>query len=265
MLAAHPDLPEWQPPDAALWGVLIAAVVVPLVMQVAARCRLRPTAWVGLLVALLVASRQAKMVALVLLVSAVCAAAPAGVLWQRLCALPDGDRLDRAVRSWPFALVLLGGLVYLQTAFFPVGPVGSIPIDEKKHPLQAVDWLAASTTTGQERGQVRLLVPLGWGGMAIYHLHSRFKVSMDGRNTTVYAVPQVNADAHAWRDGRLEVLLAARPDVALVPTGQAIDQAFEKRAGWRRVFRGPIGSVWVADGFPLTPPERPPARRHRFP
>jgi len=60
LTAAHPDLPEWNPPDGVMWGVLILASAPPLLVWLVHRARVRPTAWVGLLIATLAASQSAK-------------------------------------------------------------------------------------------------------------------------------------------------------------------------------------------------------------
>jgi hypothetical protein len=273
LTAEHPGLAEWRPPDAALWPVLGAAVLVPVGLQLLARARFRPTAWVGLLVATAMAARQAKMVALVLVLGAITTADALAVLWARLRARPDGSELERVVQSWPARLGVLGLLLYLHTSF-TAGPPGTISIELRRFPVRAVDWLAAARVTAPETAPLLpLLVPFGWGGEAIYHLatarpgqpRARFQVSMDGRNTTVYPEAMVNRDVRAWRDGDLDTLLASRPQVVLAGTGGPVDRALAARTGWRRAFVTSTGTVWVAEGAPLQDPEAAPPARQHFP
>lgn len=256
--ADHPDLPEWQPPVPALAAILACTAAAPALVWAITRERMRIAPWVGLVVALVSAMQHAKMIALVFLLAIPCFAEAAAPLWRKLRALPDGPELVRALDG---RLVRWAALVVLAlfAGALHGGPIGQVPIGDR-YPEGAVHWLAAA----QAPNHGRLLVPLGWGGVALYHLHPRWTVSMDGRNTTVYAVNHVSDDTRAWREGDLDTLLEGAPTAALVPINSKVADALSANGAWRAVYEDDVAAVYLERNTELRPGE-PTARDDRFP
>jgi hypothetical protein len=256
--APHPDLPEWNPPVGALRGTVVVAAAAPALVWLVHRGPIRPTAWVALLVATVAATQTAKFVALVIIVGAVCLADALGPIVQRRLAGHDGDELERLLHSTPFRLATLGLLMALHFPFV-ARPAGKVSVVPQVYPVVAMQWLAATESGG------RLAIPLGWGGMAVYHLGPDWKVSLDGRNTTVFEVAEVVAQSNALIEGDPTPFLAGEPDAFLIHTDGALDMAMAELGGWERRFAGPTGVVWTREGFTLSEPADMPPPSGLFP
>jgi hypothetical protein len=240
----HPDLPEWNPPSAGMAVVACLAALPPWLGLARVRPRgLDPLPWVGLAVACVATVGAAKFVALILVLSPICTADVLAAVGPRLRARSDAPALARLIRG-PAAWAALAFALALHVPFTR-GPIGVIRVDPSLYPAEATRWLAGADAGG------RLLVPLGWGGMALAR-DPRWQVSLDGRNTTVYPPALVQTHTQAWISGDLGVLLAGEPHAALVPSGGAVDRALASRAGWRPVWRDATAAVWLAPGVART-------------
>lgn len=227
----HPGLPEWNAPSGAMAGLIVVVVLGVVASFGFARARVRPELVVGFGIAVVASFRAAKFVELVLLLAPVLVAPQVAVLYARARALPDGERLDVATRSWG-VLIAVGGVLALYVARFT--PAGGVHASAELYPLEALASLRGTPPH-------RLLVPLGWGGIAHATLPG-WTVSLDGRNTTVYEPAWVQAHSDAMDTGDLEVLLRGDPEVALVWTGGPVDEALASR-GWEAVVTTPTATV----------------------
>lgn len=256
--AAHPTLMEWNPPVNALRVLIAVAAAAPLVVWLLHRGPIRATSWVALLVATLAAMQAAKFLALVLIVAAICFADALGPLVQRRLDGSDGPALRGFLENKWAQAAALGVLICLHIPFI-VGSPGTMTVDRKLYPVEAVAWLAATESEG------RLALPLGWGGIALYHLWPAWTVSMDGRNTTVFDIDEVAAQTHAIMAGDPAPFLSDDPDAFLIPTEGPLDEALQNVPGWERRFAGPTGVVWVRRGHGLVDPAEMPAIPSVFP
>jgi hypothetical protein len=241
--AAHPYLPEWNPPDGAMVPIVALTVALALGLGLAAGERLRPTEWIGLGVAFVLTLRNQKFIILVLMLSSLCVASSLSALSrrhaQRLAGWAQHSR--GPLGTLLFALAIVVG------ANAPWGLAGRIPVDSHSYPSGALAWLRASRGTG------RLWCPLGWGGYALYHLHARYRVAIDGRNTTLYPVSFVVEQTEALYSGQLAPILALSPDLILTyGTGPLFD-ALERSGRYARLYRDAASAVFVRRGADFTP------------
>jgi hypothetical protein len=105
----------------------------------------------------------------------------------------------------------------------------TVPPD--RYPVAAVRVLERSKISG------RLAVYFNWGEYALYHLHPRIRVSIDGRYETVYPDDVVRANWDFTRDlPGAETLLDRYPaDFALYPTNSGAARRLDDSAAWERV------------------------------
>jgi hypothetical protein len=250
--ADHPGLPEWNPPEGFMIVVWGAAVGMPLVFHLAARRWPEPVLAVAWAVAGLAALSAAKFIALSLILAPVLAAAPMADFLARVARDPK-DALVPLLRQ-PVAApaaMLVGMLLHLP--LLPGWP-GQIPVRPQVMPIEAIAWIQAR---GPDSGVVA--TPLGWGGLALYHLRPGWRVTLDGRNTTVYPVSFVHDQTRAWDEGDPSAILATDPDVIVAHTDRALVQALQN-FGWKPVWRDETATVLAPPGSPLQPAPGVPVR-----
>jgi len=237
MSVPHLYLPEWNPP---VGGVLVLSVlysVIPLLLGALFRGPTRATAWVGLAIAVVAVSSVAKFAALVMLLGTVCAAEPTLRLWNRFC--ERRRELEQLVSS---RLFLCGTIVFLTAINWTLWPgtAGTVNTDESRYPVAALDWIADS-----EQPISRIATPLGWGGITLYTLGSETRVSIDGRNTTVYDPEFVRSQVLAWKEGNLEPILRTEPTLILAPARSGAARALLERSEWSSAFSDPTAVVFT--------------------
>lgn len=251
MGAPHPYLPEWNPPEGAMVPLVFLGVAVPAGLAAVARERLRPTEWIGLAVAFVITLRSQKFIILVLMLGALSIASSLGALWRRHSG--RWGAWAAFSRHWASALLFAAAIVAGGRAFW--GPPGRIPVSPGVYPTGAMAWLRESMGTG------RLWCPLGWGGYALYHLGDRYKVAIDGRNTTVYPVSFVVEQTEALYAGQLEPIERLAPDVILTYGSGPLFEALERAGSYERHYGDATSAVFVRRGAGFTPaPQTPPSR-----
>ena len=246
----HPDLPEWNPPAPGLLVLLLAVAATPVAAWLLTRARVAPTAWIALAIATIQATQHAKFIALVLLLAPLCLA---DVLGPALRAWRARDPDLVGVLDHPASR--LGALAVALLATFPAWPgaVGQITVNPSIYADRAIAWLHAADTP---RGG-RLLVPLGWGGQAIYWLHPRWTVGNDGRNTTVYSAEHVARHARAWVDGDVAAVLEGDPDAVLGPARSPLTRKLVEDPAWNVAYRDRTAVLLVRVGTPVAGPAEP--------
>ncbi|TVQ94713.1 MAG: hypothetical protein EA397_01005 [Deltaproteobacteria bacterium] len=235
----HPGLPEWNPPSPTMLAVLLCAALLPFAIGALNRRRVRPTAWIALAIATIQALQHAKFTALVLLLAPICLAEVLGPdLRARLSRDFDLDFLGRSP-------VGLGAALLLALAIgSPMWPehAGRIPVNPKLYPTRAIEWLDGASSPREGT----LMTPLGWGGIAIYHLSPRWRVGIDGRNTTVYSPAFVQQISHAWDTGDLSALPEPPPTAFLGQTGTPLIEALAREASWEVVYEDETATVLMS-------------------
>jgi len=102
-------------------------------------------------------------------------------------------------------------------------------------PFGAVEFLKRSGLTG------RLCLPLWWGSYATWELDPRVKVSMDGRNVSLYPRAMVRANLEFYRrgDGAQDQLGLETADFLLMPSDAPALARVRHDSRWRRLFEDP--------------------------
>ncbi|MBN1337134.1 MAG: hypothetical protein JXB39_14335 [Deltaproteobacteria bacterium] len=255
MGAFHPYLPEWSPPSGIMVPILVLAVAFPVVIAGLARERPRPTEWIALVAALCLSVRHQKFVILVLLASSLCTASAIGALARRFQTVwktrEVGFRHPVPVGILSLA-VLLGGMPFW-------GPPGRIPVDSTRYPTGALAFLRNSQGAGT------LWCPLGWGGYVLYHLRDRYRVAIDGRNTTVYPVDFVVEQTEALYTGEVAPVLALGPDILLIQRRGSFFEAMDHEPGWDLSYDDDTSAVFVRQGSGFEPATSAARGIHHFP
>lgn len=231
--APHPNLPEWTPADGALLVIALIAFVIPMLATWKRRAPVRFDEWFGLITSFVMTLRGARFVILVMVFGSLVLASALGPRKEENTtpAQPVGNH-------YPALTVLLAALL-LAFSFPGWGRPGAIPIHPKLYPVEAMAFLKASPAAG------RLWCPLGWGGYSLFHLSDRVKVSLDGRNTTVYPVEFVVAQTLAEARGDLPPILDLKPDVLLCSSQGALFQALSARPEFTCVHRDAVAAVFT--------------------
>jgi hypothetical protein len=254
----HPSLPEWNPPPTPMLALLVATAAAPFLAWAVFRGRIRPALWIGLAVAFAQALQHTKFIVLVLLLAPICAAEVLGPALRTLLAR-DAD-LSSLVRHRAAAPAAIAVAWLSSLALWP-RTIGEVWVDTELYPQAAIAWLDG--TTGPDEG--RLMLPLGWGGLAIYHLHPRWRVGNDGRNTTVYTPEHVERHGLAWDAGDLDAVLESRPQVILSPPSSAITDALRAAHDWQVVREDGTAVMFAQRSVSLAPPDRKTEASGRFP
>jgi hypothetical protein len=95
----------------------------------------------------------------------------------------------------------------------------------------------------------RLLSWFDWGQYAIWHFGPQLKVSLDGRRETVYSDAFVARHLKLYYEPEtaMAMLEELRPDYAWLPANLSLS-AVLNRAGWHRLYTGPVSIVFSPPG-----------------
>lgn len=234
----RPYITEWQPLDpTSLKGalyLLIAGVGGASILK--SSRRLRPSAAVLLPVMALLPFTALRHLSLFGISVTVLAAPQIADVLQRRSRPRTGEGI---VPKSVAGLMLAVGLVFL--AGVP-GDLRCIPVGDE-YPVESVSLIEDSGARGL------LVVTFSWGEYAIWHLHDRLQVSMDGRRETVYpdSIYQ-NHLAFRYGFGDWDKVLDSHPvDLALVPTEEAPDNLLSLKPGWGLAHRDSVAAVYVRE------------------
>ena len=209
----RPAITEWaaliRTPGLALWVGAIAAVWIGGLIRLRFRV---PLEWIVLpAVALLFAIRSGRLSAAYLMTVAVFGIVPVAALLQtvraRIPAAPETWRRAAAVCA-VFALVPLS----LPVARAVTNPSG-VRLSYNTYPVGALEWLRENRDGGN------VLVAFEEGSYALWRLHPRFLVSIDGRYEEVYPQKTFDLVAAAIDPAAAdheEAFEAVRPDFIVV-------------------------------------------------
>jgi hypothetical protein len=206
---------------------------------------------------------HARFLVLVVLAGTLVLASAVGGLWPRLTGggrRPLGAALGR--RRWAAvacAVLAAAGAVRLGRDL--AADRLRLPVDTSRYPIDAAACLAAYDL-GPD-----LALRLDWGGSAVWHLWPDYRVSIDGRNLTVYPAAEVDAQLRAYGSGTLGTLFADRGvDAFLIETGGPALEGLTAGGGWVPVYRDPLAAVLVPPAVAAElPARRRPAPRPRRP
>jgi len=248
----RPDISEWRPLSLTTLPGLLYLVLVASGAFVLLRTRLerRPATLLVLLVTTLLPLTAIRHLSLFALTFAVFLAPYIADVWSRRASRsgspggpPGGSRPAR------LAIVGLNFFAALVMVAASVSRVACVPINQHSAiglPARAVGLLLKAGTEGN------LAIFFDYGEYAIWHLHDRIKVSMDGRRETVYPdsiyseALRFQAGVGAWDD-----VLEKRPtDMALVPRGLPTYNLLELKPGWELAHQDSLVGLFVREGWP---------------
>ncbi|HNW34699.1 MAG TPA: hypothetical protein PKM25_07195 [Candidatus Ozemobacteraceae bacterium] len=239
--APHIDLPEWNPPEGILLFITLGTIILPAIAAWKRRAPLRFEEWFGLVCSVFMTLRGARFIIFAVMFSSITLATALG---HR-----QGQPQQSAVPRWderlPALLVLVISLLAFQLPF--IGRPGRVAIDAKRYPIASVRFLRESNA------RCRLWCPLGWGGIVLFHLSDHVRVSLDGRNTTVYPIHFVVEQTKAVFSGNLEPVIALKPDAVLVESHGPLYEALLQHPNFLRVQTDPVSSIFTRQGFDLHP------------
>ena len=227
----RPAITEWggliQTPGLAVWVGAIVAVWVAGLMRLRFKV---PLEWIVLpSIALVFAIRSGRLSAAFLMTVAVFGIVPVSALVQsfrsHVPAVPETWRRAAAV-CVAFGLVPLS----LPVARAVMNP-GQVQLSYEAYPVGALEWLRENRDGGN------VLVGFAEGSYALWRLHPRFMVSMDGRYEEVYpqeTVDLVFAALDPLAEGHHVAFEAVRPDFIVVGTEGSEGSGFG--AEWEAVY-----------------------------
>jgi hypothetical protein len=242
--ANHATVSEWRSLTEVpgLWPRFLLFVLPPLALLLAAPARARLTETALFLASVFLAYRHARFLAVLAIFSALVLATGLGWVIER-------RRATRASPSWLSGDAAIAGVAVALLLW--AAPRAGSDWRRKGLALEVAPWsapvLAARFLADHDLGS-NLMTRLDWGGYAIYHLWPRYRVSIDGRNMTVYSPDFVAEQLAAYDQGEpLRGLRGLRVDVALVESAGPGFEGMTRAPGWQLVFRDPLSAVFVPD------------------
>lgn len=146
---------------------------------------------------------------------------------------------ERLQRLWAVVSVVFAVPAFLTLWLVVSAPAPNIGIPPgtlgRTSPFGAVEFLKSSGLTG------RLCLPLWWGSYATWELDPRVKVSMDGRNVSLYprAMVRANLEFYTRGDGAQDQLGLETADFLLMPSDAPALARVDHDSSWRRLFQDP--------------------------
>ena len=222
---------EWgsliRTPGLALWVGAIAAVWIAGLLRLRFRV---PLEWIVLpSIALVFAIRSGRLSAAFLMTVAVFGIVPVNALLQSI-----GSRLPALPETWRRAAAVCAAVAIVPLSL-PVARAvlnpGEIELSYQAYPVGALEWLRENRDGGD------VLVGFAEGSYALWRLHPRFLVSIDGRYEEVYpqeTVDLVFAALDPLAEGHHDAFDTVRPDFIVVRTDGPAGSEFG--AGWKRIY-----------------------------
>lgn len=249
--APHIDLPEWNPPQGILFYITLGTLLLPLLVTAKRRSPPSLDEWFGLVCSVVMTLRGARFIIFAVMFASITLATALG-------SRPEAEHAGEAPVPTPIPvrpLPLAFALACIAAFLFPfIGKPGRVSIDATRYPLGAVKYLRETT------GAARLWCPLGWGGIVLFHLSDRIRVSLDGRNTTVYPIDFVVRQSRAAAEGNTGPVLGLNPDLILTETGGPLDRALRQNPSVTPIQSDSVSVLYSRTGFslgagtPVSPP-----------
>lgn len=253
----RPAITEWgaliRTPGLALWVGAVAAVWIAGLVRLRFRV---PLEWIVLpSIALVFAIRSGRLSAAFLMTVAVFGIVPVDAAVKSLRA-----RLPAAPETWRRAAAVCAVLALVPLSL-PVARAvtnpGRMQLSYDAYPVGALEWLREN----REGGDV--LVGFAEGSYALWRLHPRFLVSVDGRYEEVYpqeTVDLVSAALDPAAAGHDEAFEAVRPDFIIVRTEGRSGAEFG--ADWVTVYEDGRFELFEDSGVRGVTPDPPSSAPH---
>ncbi len=161
--------------------------------------------------------------------------------WQRW---PARDReSNETAQRWVTAVPWIVAIILFA---FSTPRLQAIVLDTKRFPMpvRAVELIRRSHVEGN------LAVLFDWGEFAIWHLHPRVSVSIDGRRETVYS-PEVYGQNMAFMSGtgNWDAVLTDHPtDMALVPQKGPCVNLMKQHPQWTLIYEDRLCALFARRG-----------------
>lgn len=274
---------------AMLWSYVIQELLNPLnklYVQEWQPTKFMPLEWnsavfAGLLLvtiaaALAARARDAANLVLVAIFAAIGFSAPRHIPLFALVALPClcvwiekalatesiRPRANLLCAGWAGVAALPAALVAWHTMIDPRPRVAILDQHYKGFPYEAVEFLRAQAVAGNVWNE------LAWGGYLMWELGPRWKVSLDGRNITLYPreVVQDHFELFAGKRPAESTLAKYEVDLCMVRPERPLVKELEQSDGWEAVYRDRVCVMYRNRGSGLTnlvsptapqPPVRP--------
>jgi hypothetical protein len=151
--------------------------------------------------------------------------------------------LFRRLRAALSSALAVPALLTLLVVFANAAPNIGIPEGTlgKTGPFGAVRFIKENRLSGN------LYLPLQWGGYATWELYPRIRVSMDGRNVSLYPSQMVrdNIEFYLLDDGDVNQPLRFDSHYLLVPSDSPVLARVAGDGRWRRIFEDPDSVLFV--------------------
>lgn len=115
-----------------------------------------------------------------------------------------------------------------------------LKVDEDRYPVRAVRFIEQNYRHGD------IALPLQWGGYVLWTLPQTYRVSMDGRNITLYSPEAVDDNVHGYVEGDLRRFLnGLSPDLLLIKSTGPLIEAVSASSVWQLAYHDAYASVFT--------------------
>lgn len=245
----RPGITEWDPLGLFSWAALApnALLVLIGIGALMRRAPRDPFVWSLLLISIYFGYRHQRLVSILMMVGYVyfadAATAPLRALFSR-----GGMIGATIVRGAAFAAILC-----IPVLLFQCGRIllrDGLVLTYRSYPVAALDWLWHNRAGGD------LLVGFNQGSYALWRLHPRFRISLDGRYEEVYprhTIDDVEEAMNPSSEHHRQALEELRPDFILLRTRYdlvRLERRFDPE--WHHLYQDDryalLGTIPNADG-----------------
>ncbi|MCM8776392.1 MAG: hypothetical protein NC930_08635, partial [Candidatus Omnitrophica bacterium] len=241
--AKHEQITEWQNLQGTQLFHYGLFVLIPVSALVASRRWPRKAEGLFFFLFAFVALRHGRFMAHLIIFGTLVFFDSAKVLWDRFVGkgrYPVWDRLDTLLSMAVVCLAFL--IVSVPTTVYEFRRSGfHLRVDPLAYPVRAVTYLKRIPLGPN------LLLTFQWGGYALWHLYPDYRVSIDGRNVTVYPPDYIESYIAAYNQGDFDAFLDRLPvDVILIESHGKMYEAIMRQPEWIEVYRDATAAIFVS-------------------
>ena len=258
MGASHAHVTMWQPIQGAQLIFFYSFLLVPLALWVlsailapAPDSRLRggPLRQFSLVFMLLLTAyttwNAARFFVSMALFGTLLAADAFGILFRRIQEQSELELIEKLLQP-RWTLLLAGGGVAVVCVPFGLSMINQprVYVEPVHYPIEAARWLADNPVG------TNVAVPLHWGSYLIWH-RPELRVSVDGRNTTIYDDNWMDDYLNAWSDGTAGQILEGHDVHFWMVDPDSPQHETLLGQGWHPAYRDEIAIVMVRESRPV--------------
>lgn len=125
--------------------------------------------------------------------------------------------------------------------------------DDRLQPVKAMDFVEAHPAWFDDR---QMFNTFRWGGYIAWRLHPEHKVAINSWHDHLgQEVISTYLKVHNTDPGWQDVLVEQQVDWIVYPTGDGLQEALDRDATWKLVFRDHVASVWLRADLAVDVPE----------